>query len=85
MAALVCMRIGDIVLTAAVTSAARCVWTYVLASVQETAAIPSVFSASAWHRTASHFLPRSKVKHQKHSVSLNAAVVQIAFYLTHLT
>lgn len=65
----VCVRTGDIALTTAVTSVARCVWTCALACVQETAATPSVLSASAWHRTASYFLPPNKLKHQRYSVS----------------
>lgn len=69
-AALVCATTGDIALTAAVTSAARCVWTCALACVQETAATPSVLSASAWHRIVSHFLPPNKAERQWHSVSL---------------
>lgn len=87
-AALVRLRIGDIALTAAVTSAARCVWTCALACVQETAATPSVHSASVWHRAASYFLPPNKVKHQRHSVSLNCSntdVIQNTMHLPRLS
>lgn len=64
--ALVCMTTRDTALTTAVTSAARCVWMCALASVQETAATPSVLSA--WHRNVSHFLPPSKLKHPRHKL-----------------
>lgn len=50
-AAAVCARTGDIALTIAVTSAARCVWMCALASVLQTAAIPSAISALHLYRT----------------------------------
>lgn len=80
LAAHVCVTTGDTALTAAVTSAARCMWTCALACVQETAATPSVLSFSAWRRGVTHFLPPRKLKHQRHttSASLNATVMGIA-------
>lgn len=72
MAARVCVTTGDIALNTAVTSAARCVWKCALAYVQETAATPSVLSASAWHRTVSPFLPPKKLNHQSHNVSVQS-------------
>lgn len=63
--ATVCVKTGDIALTNAVTSAARCVWTFALACVRETAL--SVHSASVQHRTVSYFshAKRKKIRGTK--------------------
>lgn len=55
--------------TAAVTSAARCAWTFAVACAPGTAATPSVPSAWAWHRAPSPSSPQSKLRHQRHNVS----------------
>lgn len=84
MAARVCVTTGDTALTDAATSAAICVWTCALACVQETAATPSVRSASDCWTTVSHFLPPSKLKHQRHNVSLLATMQPLCRLPVHL-
>ena len=60
---------GDTALTAAVTSAARCLWTCALACVQDTAATLFVFSASACWTAVSPSLEPETLKLLMRNVS----------------